>query len=195
MTSLIELPLDLADIVNGELNTGERIVWLSQPLPSRYARMGLPAVLFAIPWTAFAIFWIAGASGFKMPDFSSFQGLFPLFGLPFVLVGLGMFSAPYWMRRAAMRTAYLITDQRAIVIKAHVWRGFTIRSFAPERLTDLERTQYPDGSGNLIFERQQRRDCDGDPQTTRTGFIAIENVKEVENLIRDLAERSKPPEA
>ena len=37
---------------------------------------------------------------------------FPLFGLPFVLIGLGMLTAPHWAKRKALRTAYAVTDRR-----------------------------------------------------------------------------------
>jgi hypothetical protein len=42
--------------------------------------------------------------------------LFPLFGVPFVLIGLGMLAAPYWMRRKAQNTVYALTDKRALIL-------------------------------------------------------------------------------
>ncbi len=182
---------DLGALVDAELEPGERVIWSGQPIPSRYARMTLPIVLFGIPWTAFALFWMAGASGFKVPDFSKGFDVFPLFGIPFVLIGFGLLSSPFWTGRKARRTAYVLTDRRAFTLDGHAWRGFTVRSFAPGRLTDLKRTQYPDGSGNLIFARQYRADSDGAQHSTEVGFFAIHDVKHVESLIRDLVNRSR----
>ena len=98
-------PLDskIERLLHEELGPTEKLLWSAAPAPGRLARITLPIFLFAIPWTAFAIFWIAGASGFKRPNFGQPAGLFPLFGVPFVLIGLGMLSSPYWARRKARR--------------------------------------------------------------------------------------------
>ncbi len=180
------LPLDVATLIGAELNPSERISWAGQPIPARFARRSIGAVLFGIPWTAFSIFWIAGASGFKLPDFSHGPGLFPLFGVPFLLIGFGMLSTPYWMRRKARRTAYVVTDQRALILDGSSWRSTTVRSFEPHRLGDIRRIQNPDGSGDLIFERTWASDNDGGRQSTDHGFLAIQDVKTVETLIREL---------
>ena len=182
---------ELAAIVDAERVTNEKITWIGQPIPWRYARMSFPIVLFGIPFTAFAIFWMAGASGFKMPDFRQGFGFFPLFGIPFVLIGLGMLSSPFWMLRKAARTAYVITNLRAILVEGRAWGGFAVRSFDPAHLSDFRRVQFRDGSGNLIFERQYRP---GGPnsggQFIDIGFLAVPNVKEVEDLIRELAKNT-----
>ena len=94
----------------------------------------------------------------KIPDFKEEFDLFPLFGIPFVLIGFGMLSSPYWTMRKARRTAYVLTTARAIIFDG----GFstTIRSFGPDRLTDLRRKQRADGSGDVIFERKLSYDSD-----------------------------------
>jgi hypothetical protein len=186
------LPREIAALIGAELASGERIVWAGQPMPGRFARGSIGVVLFGIPWTAFAIFWMAGASGFKMPNFSNGFGFFPLFGVPFVLIGFGMLSAPYWARRKAQRTAYVITDRRALILAGGAWKSTTVRSFEPYRLADLRRVQYPDGTGDLIFERTWKRDSDGDRQSADHGFLAIREVKAVEGFVRQLANASPP---
>ena len=192
-TDLWQLPSQLRTLIEGELNDGEKITWIGAPIPQRFAMRSIPTVLFGIPWTAFALFWMAGASGFQIPDFREASDLFPLFGIPFVLIGIGMLSSPFWMMRKARKTAYILTNARAIIFDG----GFstTIRSFAPERLTDLRRKQRSDGSGDLIFERKLSYDSDGDRQTSDHGFLAISDVKAVEDLVRQLADTSAKNEA
>lgn len=187
-TVLSQLPFGLRSLIEAELDGDEKATWIGTPIPSRYATRTIPIVLFGIPWTAFALFWIAGASGFQMPDFEQGFGFFPLFGIPFVLVGFGMLSSPFWAMLKAKRTAYVITTTRAIIFDG----GFstTIRSFDPDRLTDLRRKQRPDGSGDLIFERSLSYDSDGDRRTTDHGFLAISDVKAVEDMIRQLVTTS-----
>lgn len=192
-TDLWQLPPRLQSLVDAELNDGEKITWIGAPIARQFAMRSAPIVLFGIPWTAFALFWMAGASGFKIPDFKQGFDLFPLFGIPFVLIGFGMLSSPYWMMRKAKKTAYVLTTARAILFDG----GFstTIRSFGPDRLTDLRRVQRNDGSGDLIFERRVSYDSDGDRQSTDHGFLAIPDVKAVEDMVRRLAETSSKEEA
>ena len=142
-------------------------------------------VLFGIPWTAFAVFWMSaagwGVSHSNAPGPFSF---FPLFGLPFVLIGVGMLSSPFWMSRKALRTVYAITDQRAIVFEGRVFGGVNVQSFLPERLTSMSRNERSDGTGDLIFEQFQQPAGSG-TTTVRRGFIAIERVRDVEELINN----------
>lgn len=187
------LSRDLAALVDGELQPGEQLVWTGQPLPSRFARRSLGLVLFGLPWTAFAVFWIAGASHFKVPDFSHGSGFFPLFGLPFVLIGLGMLTSPLWLRRRARRTVYALTDRRALILGGGGWGSRAVRSFEPEKLRDLRRVQHRDGSGDVIFERTWSNHGRNADQTTDYGFLAVREVKDVEARVRQLAELGKIP--
>lgn len=188
------IPLHLQELVSAELDEDEHIVWQAQPKPGLYSRRAWPIVLFGIPWTGFAVFWIFGAAGFKWPTFQSGADLFPLFGVPFVLIGLGLLSTPLWMRRAARRTIYVITDRRAIVIGG-AW-ALNVESFQPSRLHEIRRKQRRDGSGDLIFRTEVSQNRDGRTRESPVGFMAIADVKGVEDLIRDLvarAESASPP--
>ena len=185
---LWSLPRSLQTLVENELEDGESIDWIGQPIVGRYGIRALPIVLFAVPWTAFALFWMAGAAGFKFPDFGNGIGpelLFPLFGLPFVLMGVGMLSAPYWMMRSARRTVYVITDRRAIVfLGSKGGRSTTIRSFAPSELGAITRNQRADGSGDVVFCRDASYSSNNGNHRVDIGFLAIPEVKNVEELVR-----------
>lgn len=106
-----------------ELAPGERVVWSGQPLPGRYNRGSWALVLFGIPWTGFAVFWttmaFVGTQSMKGDDPMSngFRWFFPLFGVPFILIGLGMLSSPWWGRRKAAGVLYAITDRRALIFE------------------------------------------------------------------------------
>jgi hypothetical protein len=181
--------------VRKELREGEQLLWVGQPLPRRFSRQALPIVIFGIPWTAFALFWMAMASGIVFGGFQAGNGafglvslLFPLFGLPFVLIGIGMLSSPYWMRRRAMRTCYALSDRRAILWEPGWSSSVEVRSYGPAELAKMRRVDYADGSGDLIFEEvvSVGRDSDGHrtTHTRRHGFIGIDRVREIEELLR-----------
>ncbi len=186
------LSAEMDERVRSELRDGERLVWTGQPRPSRFAKGALPIVLFGIPWTALAIVWMAAASGLLFGGgnggMGAFNLIFPLFGLPFVLIGFGMLSAPYWMRRKARRTCYALTDRRAILWEAG-WRGsVTVRSYSPADLTRIRRVEYPNGDGDLIFDEFVTVGTNSKGhRTTHTqqhGFVGIPNVRTVEDLLR-----------
>ena len=83
MTSISDLPEHLQQRLRAELRPGESVAWAGQPNPSRYVKSGFAIWLFFVPWTAFSVFWIASASGFRMPSFDRGWDLFPLVWLAF----------------------------------------------------------------------------------------------------------------
>jgi hypothetical protein len=179
---------ELQQLISNELRSDEKQVWAAQPLPRVFRLQSIGIVLFGIPWTAFSIFWICAAgwgvwghAGKAIPGPFVF---FPLFGVPFVLIGFGMLSSPFWLSKMARRTVYVLTDRRAIVISGKAFGGVTVQSFEPDRLTSMERNQRADGSGNLLFESFVQRQGSGS-STVRRGFMGIENVQQVEELIRE----------
>ncbi len=173
-----QLHLDVAKKLRSELNSDERITWAAQPLPRLLRRKTLPIVLFAIPWTAFAIFWTVAAS--------AAGGLFGLFGVPFVLIGIAMFASPFFAGRHASRSVYAITNQRVIAIEARMWSGLSIISYLPDALTTVERREHKDGSGDIILARRAERDSKGRDYTAENGLMGIADVVTAEKRVREL---------
>ena len=180
-------------------NPGEQIVWAGQPNATRAMRSTLPVLLFAVPWTAFALFWTAMAGGMAWfrGDGASTSGLFALFGLPFIAVGIGMLLSPYWAWRRAQKTLYAVTNQRAIV-GTSTRDGFTITGFLPHELIDLTLTVRQDGSGSIDLRSDARRALEtANPRTPRTplspgAFADIPDVQRVFDLLRQLARSASP---
>jgi hypothetical protein len=183
-------PEDLAAMVDAELAKGEKVAWIGRPIPWLRARSSLPMALVGIPFTAFALFWIAAAGGFVFHHGGPGPpGFFPLFGIPLVLVGLGLLLSPLWAYRKAMRTVYAITDQRALTIEPGLWGHVVVQSFEPQQLAHLERHQRGDGSGDLVFRREHRGSGRGHYMVA-IGFLAVADVREAEDRIRQLVARA-----
>src|SRR5687767_12779243 len=89
-----EVSPDLVSKVQAELDPDERLLWVGQSLPGHMARRAIPLVFFGIPFTAFALFWMFMASGWMFvggpQDYGMcfFFSCFPLFGIPFIIIGL-----------------------------------------------------------------------------------------------------------
>jgi hypothetical protein len=199
------LPPEKQSRVDAELDTGEQLLWVGEPSPGRFMRMSLPILLVGIPFFGFALFWVVMASGMGFLAIGGDQDLtgpgvfglfacFPLCGLPFLLIGLAMLTSPFWMARLARKTFYAVTDRRAILWSAGWWGSVTVRSFRPGDMTELQRVEFADGSGDLIFREfytwspgshnHAGHYHGGHYQRNRLGFFGIERVRDVEAIIR-----------
>ena len=172
------IPRDLRSKVDRELEPGERVEWIGMPIPRYFTSSSTGLFLFAIPWTAFAIFWMCGAAGFQIPDFKEGSDFFVLFGVPFLLIGLAMLSSPFWTYKKSFKTVYVITDHRAITFEGG-WMSTTIRSYPPEKLSDIYRREKKDGSGDVVIHRKAWQDSDGGRQSEELGFLRIPNPKQI----------------
>jgi hypothetical protein len=188
MNNKLQIPIHLREIVDRELELHEVIQWIEQPIPKFFTSASISSVLFGIPWTAFSLFWIWGATGFGKLLMQGITPLllFPLFGVPFVLIGFWMLSAPVLARKMALQIVYLVTDRRAISIDGG--KPLTIRSYLPSQLNAVYRQENPDGSGNVLITIQSWKDSDGDERKESIGFMRIRNPKQVEKLLRELSD-------
>lgn len=181
MINTFNLPEHLHAKLRAELKTGESVTWAGQPIPNTYMKSGWKIWFFFLPWTVFSLFWIAGASGFQIPNFEEAWDLFPLFGLPFFLIGIMGLSSPFWMRKNALSIIYALTDQRAITISGV--KTITVKSIPLHEIKNIERKQHADGSGDLILQSRTYSDEEGDQVTEKFGFFAINHVKKIQDII------------
>lgn len=164
---MILIPPDLQQTINNELEPGEDVLWQDMPVRQYFTPASTASFLFAIPWTAFALFWMWGASGFGEDTPDGPASFFFLFGLPFVLIGFGMLSAPLWAYWKSGKTAYVITGRRAITFEGG--RSMTVRSYPPDKLQNVYRKEKKDGTGDVVIEvkalaRLRQRQADREPR-------------------------------
>src|SRR5262249_8463512 len=82
---LHEMPDPIQALVSAELDPGERVYWAGQPVPRPGISCGsLAPMVIAVPWTAFAVFWVVTASGVLDQPGQVQPGrmIFALFGVP-----------------------------------------------------------------------------------------------------------------
>jgi hypothetical protein len=180
---------ELEDQIARDLEPGEQVVWMDQPLPRFFTAESLGPFLLSIPFTAFVTFWIYGSAGFKIPDIRrGTHGLFPLFGLPFLFACLFMMAAPLRAYRKARRSMYAITNRRAILLEVGWKRSF--RSFPPEDLKNIQREEDDEGYGDIVFAQDFWVDSHGAHHDRYVGFLNVREPKVVEQHLRGLAQRA-----
>ncbi|NVE93438.1 hypothetical protein [Altererythrobacter lutimaris] len=183
-------PDRLSLALDRELKSGERVLWEQRQI-ARVSYMSFGIYLFAIPWTAFSLFWtaMAAAGAASMDDgFGILSWAFPLFGVPFIVVGLGMLGSPFLPLWNKGKVLYAITNERLIKLK--LGRTINAESVPARRIGAVKRTERRDGSGTLGIVTGMSRDNDGD---LSTDHFVIENVADVlraQDLIEDLAARA-----
>jgi hypothetical protein len=194
MHTNLQIPKELRRKIDRELQPGESIRWVEQPIPRDSTSTSAVIAFFSIPWTGFALFLMWGASGFKFPDLREGfkpQYLLPLFGVPFVVVGVGMLVTSLWKCLwtwiDARETVYLITNQRAISIQGS-WSKTTIRSYSPDELKNIFYRERNDGTGDIVITIWQWKDSEGDLKSEEIGFLDIRNPREVEMILKQLAQ-------
>lgn len=214
MLSNLKIPIKLRRTIDRELQPGERLRWVEQPIARFFTASSVRTSLFGVLWTAIALFWSGGVLGFRWPDLSKglqAKTVFALVGLAFAVIGLELILTPFWSWHRARHTAYLVTDQRALTIQAG--RSTEIRSFSADQLSQLERRERADGSGDVIIGKEivmpmldsteiagrsesQAGPVDPDPTTARLmaqapsreiGFLNVRNPRESERALRQLA--------
>lgn len=147
-----------------ELRDGERVMWRG-PQIGRVSMKAFGMYIFAVPWTAFALLWVAmasaGVASSEVEGWASlFSWAFPLFGLPFVAVGLGMLSMPFLPLWEGGKVLFAVTNKRALRLR--LGRTLDIKSCPANRIGQIEREERRDGSGSLKLAVSVGRDSDGD---------------------------------
>jgi hypothetical protein len=172
------------------LQSGESLYWSGAADPSRAALSALPAAIFGIPFAGFALFWINGAYHAsshisKRPDaFAKGFSFFPLFGLPFLIIGLGIVLAPLWAYLTGRSTVYAVTNQRVMVITGGARRS--VRSLTPADIVAVEHRERPDGSGDIVLLTNALMRSNNSVSQVKVVLCGIPNVKQVAEQVMTL---------
>ena len=174
-----------------ELQSGESIYWTGTADPARAAMSALPATILGIPFAGFALFWITQAyhatstmSKSSSNAFTNGFRVFPLFGLPFLFVGLGVILAPLWAFLKAGSTVYAVTNQRVMIITGDSSRS--VKSYTPADIVSVEHRERPDGSGDIAILTTGTTRTNNSVSQIKVALVGIPNVKQVAQQVMTL---------
>jgi hypothetical protein len=140
--------------IAGELDSDEQLLWTGMPRQGIVLRATDTFMIpFSLLWGGFALFWEAMAIFMVATVGEPTTFIFPLFGIPFVIVGLYMIFGRFLVdARARAKTYYGVTTKRVIIVSGLISRK--VSSLDPRTLTDVALTERSDRSGTISFGPQ-----------------------------------------
>ena len=178
-----------------ELGPEETVQWHGWQL-GRIDPRHFGIYVFAVPWTAFALFWTTMAAGaMAATDLGGFGLLgwaFPLFGLPFIAVGVWMLSRPFVPLWERGRVLYVVTDRR--VLKLALGRDLVVKTVPADRIGMAERREQAGGEGTLSLAVKIGRDSDGDRMTETFDIGPVADIIGAATAIDRIAAHARLPQ-
>jgi hypothetical protein len=137
------------DRFDEHLIPGEKVLWVGRPDPAKHLTSSDRLIIpFSILWGGFAIFWVSlAAAG---------AGLFALWGIPFVAVGLYLIVGRFFYKaRLKRRTWFAVTNKRVLKLERKR-RGDSIDALFLDAIPAVGRDVDAVGSGCVIFGSSNR---------------------------------------
>ncbi len=171
------------------LDPGETLLWSGRPERGLKLRQSDALLIpFSLLWGGFAFFWeasvligFAAALQAGLGRYSLLGLVFPLFGLPFCIVGAYLIVGRFFAEaRVRARTRYGVTSTRLLILAGF----FTpqLKSVPLGSIGEIRMTERVAGTGTLTFT------VPGAPVFGRRrrapAFEFIEDVREVERVVR-----------
>ena len=183
-------------IISSELDPGEKLIWSGMPRQGILFRgSDIFMIPFSLMWGGFAIFWEIGV--LSIPKDAGPVGIiFPLFGIPFVLIGLYMIFGRFIVDSKTRSNSYYgVTDQR-VIIKSGLFRK-NVKSLNLRTLTDISLNEKKEGHGSITFGQENPMaswfggaSFPGMGAYNSPKFEMITNAKDVYNKIREAQKKS-----
>jgi hypothetical protein len=202
----LEVPDNMREEIEKNLTKKEKIVWIgraSMKLMMSNARLG--RLIGIIMLCA-----VAATLGITIALQVAGLVVWIICGFLCLLGALLLFVPWLTQRGEKVRPTYVVTNRQVIICQYMGFRGANIRTYTPDRLNKMERREWRrfPGDGDLIFEKEVfttggaptsagfRRGGRGafgrtsgmsneHTTTIEHGFMMIEQVGEVEKLVRE----------
>ncbi len=135
--------------VEALLEPGERTLWVGRPLTGfRFNRGDVFLIPFSLLWGGFAILWEYMAIRMALISGNAGAIIGPLFGIPFVAIGVYLIIGRYLQdSRRRKHTILLVTDKRLIAKGRHGHVAWDLADLTEVRLKDRK-----NGVGDIQIE-------------------------------------------
>ena len=142
--------------MQNELDAREKLSWAGVPQQGIVFRSSdFFLIPFSLLWGGFAIFWEILAITIPTQDAGAIAIIFPIFGIPFVVVGLYIiFGRFIYDSRRRSKTFYGVTNERAIIISGGL--GRSVKSINLKTMSDLTLSEKSDRRGTITFGQERK---------------------------------------
>lgn len=178
-------------IIQRELDPDESLIWSGTPKQGAIFRgSDIFMIPFSLMWGGFAIFWEFMALKIPNEKAGVVSILFPLFGIPFVIIGLYIiFGRFIYDSKKRAKTFYGLTNQRVIIVSGLFSKS--VKSLNLSSLSDVSLVEKNDMSGTITFGQDNPMatffwgsSFPGMGGSHVPKFEFIDNAKDVYNKIR-----------
>ena len=143
------MDLDLEQKLRAQLGAGERLIWSGRPAVGLRLRANDAFLIpFSLMWAGFSFFW--EYSVLQIPKTNPAAYIMPLWGIPFVCVGIYLVVGRFfWDAFVRGRTYYGLSNQRAIIV-ADLWIN-QVKSLPLTTLAGSTLSTRADGTGTVML--------------------------------------------
>lgn len=180
---------ELDSCLRRELLPGEHLLWSACPAAHKL-RWSFTSWVFAIPWTAFALFQASQflpLTGIALQSLNPANWIFgiflPLFLLTFVAAGFVMLWEPFKVLRNAGRTIYGLTDRRILRVLAGARLDSTSLLFRKKGTIGVSADAK--GYGTLRIAIGATRDSQGVTKLDSFELPGVPDVARLKDLLTD----------
>lgn len=169
----------LREIVDSELQPGERVVWWQEARAWGVLRETWALLAFGVVWTA-----ACAGLGFLGRGATTLV----LFGGAGVMLGLALSLTPLLAAARARNGGYVLTNRRAIVVSTSAWSAArTIESMGLRSIASARRVERGGRVGDIVLDARTYAAPGGEPRYREISFWEVDDVREVSRLIAELA--------
>lgn len=183
------MDIDVKQLIRDELDSDEELLWDGRPKAKVATGSNAVLFLFGVIFMAFSLFWTMtllennARSVFRA---SVMDKIFPFFSIPFMAAGVGLLFSPLWNYRKTENTVYGITSKRCMIIVNG--RTRKVQSYDHAKIGNIEKVQYSNGYGDILFAKEQYTTSDDSHGTEvrmrSVGFLNIPDVSEAERQLK-----------
>lgn len=139
--------------IAASLETGEEVLWSSQPRPYVFMLRGLTSIFYGLTWSILGSIWYYGAS---LAEWYGWWKIVPLLSLPFIAAGWSFFFYPINLGARARHTWYVVTTRRIFIARLHRGKPAEFRVFASAEMVPPHVVKRLDGLYEIVLTKRAR---------------------------------------
>ena len=183
---------DLQLQIKPYLDVNEDILWCDKPYKRFVFTVNdIFTTLFGIVWLSFSIFWVISAFLATNEADSSAFNIFPLFGMPFVFIGLYLLFFRHIVGAVKRKNMiYALTDKRALIV--HSGKRQYVQEYRYENISNIQMKCDDNDIGSIFFLTGSiNYNRNGRGYASTSGIFGIRDTKKVYKILSQCLENKK----